>query len=585
MIRWRFFITRVLIVIAVLALLRWSLGPIAHYASVRALQAAVGSRVDIAQTDVGFFPPRLRFAELQIGDPRQGKQNVNAFSAQSLDFVIDGNALLHRRFVASHGTISGIRIGGHRDQSGHLAPTIAPEPAGPSMITKMLGGLGEQSLKQLKSVSDSLETVKRSDQIRRRWKAQYADLASRAKELEDEIRTVRDEARGIDNPLRDLPRLQKTIQRAEAIHAEALAIRRQMDSLPQQIQSDRIALEEARQIDLDRINQYLPAPVEQPEKIGPDLLKEIVQTQIQSVRDYLDSAREIADWTIAAPDGEDRVRGEDVRLIATQPPPSLLVKRCQLDGIMSVNNDAYTMTGILENLTPETHRLTDPLRARLRLEGPRVVRVDYKRHYNDDQQPLPRDVLTVHWPNLKVAPKQVGNPADVQLAIEGGKLDLYVQIEAVGDQMRGQLVSRQSNTKLRLEMDPQYAKLAAVESIQETLSGIDKVEVQANFSGTWRDLEMQMATNLTNVLSRGVSDAMQTQLAASRQQLSDTIDREHRQQLETLQSWLGEQHANTRDLLARADTEIDSLKTKLTSELPGASVYVGKLRSAFKELQ
>lgn len=586
MIRWRFVIKRVLIVIAVLALLRWSLGPLAQFASVWTLENTAGARVDIAQTRVGFFPPRLQYVDVQIGDAREGKEHVNAFAAQTIDLSLDGNALLHRRFVASDGRISGIRIGGQRSTSGHLEKSPEPDSPsdGPSLIGQLLGGLGDSTVEGLQSVGNSLETVKRSDQIRRRWKQEYAALEDRAKALEVEVRTIRDEAKGIDNPLRDLPRLQATIARAEAVRKELIAIRQKLDSLPAQVQADWVALDEAKRMDLQRVREFIPASVDQPERMGPELLKQIVQSQIQGVRDYMDSAREIADWTVASPKGVERPRGDDIRLVKAEPLPSVMIRRCQLDGMMSVNDDAYTITGILENLTPQTERLDEPFRARLRLEGPRTVRVDFKRHY-DDQGGKPRDVLIAHWPNLQLDRTQFGKPSEAQLQIDGGKLDLYVQIEAIGNQMRGQLVSRQGDTHVRLETADKYARLAAIQSLQNSLAAIDHVEVQANFAGTWSDLNMSLATNLTDALSRGLTNAMADQVAASRQQLETKIEAEHREQMRTLQTWLGEQHAEARDVLAQADTQIDSLKAKLASELPAASAYLGKLGSTLRNMR
>ncbi len=586
MIRWRFVIKRILIVIAILALLRWSLGPLAQFASIWTLESTAGARVDIAHTRVGFFPPRLQYIDVQIGDARKGKEMVNAFAADSVDLTLDGNALLHRRFVASDGRISGIRIGGQRTTSGHLEKSPEPDSPsdGPSLIGQLLGELGGSAVEGLQSVGNSLETVQRSDAIRRRWKQDYAALEDRAKALEVEVRRIRDEAKGIDNPLRDLPKLQATIARAEAVRKELISIRQKLDSLPAQVQADWVALDEAKRMDLQRVREFIPASVEQPERMGPALLKQIVQAQVQGVRDYLDSAREIADWTVASPNLAERTRGDEIRLVNTPPQPSVLIQRCQLDGLMSINDDAYTIMGILENLTHQTDRLDEPFRARLRLEGPRTVRVDFKRHY-DAQGGKPRDVLIAHWPNLQLDRTQLGKPSEAQLAIEGGKLDLYVQIEAIGNQMRGQLVSRQADTQVRLETADKYARLAAIQSLQNSLAAIDHVEVQANFAGTWSDLDMSLATNLTAALSRGLTNALTDQVAASRQQLESKIEAEHREQMRTLQAWLSEQHAEARDVLAQADTQIDTLKAKLASELPAASTYLGKLGSTLRELR
>ena len=62
MIRWRFVLTRLLIVVAFLALLRWGMGPVAQYVTVRSLETATGSKVDIKDTQVGLFPPSIHFS-------------------------------------------------------------------------------------------------------------------------------------------------------------------------------------------------------------------------------------------------------------------------------------------------------------------------------------------------------------------------------------------------------------------------------------------------------------------------------------------------------------------------------------------
>ncbi|QDS95203.1 hypothetical protein FF011L_39960 [Roseimaritima multifibrata] len=585
MIRWRFLIPRILIVVVVIALLRWSIGPIVQYASVQALEASVGARVDIASTTVGLFPPRLEYAGLQIGDPREGKSHTNAFQADLVSFELDGNALLKRRWVARSGRISGLKIGEGRDSSGHLeVPEVIEEPAGPSMLGQWLGGFTDQAVDGLESFGKDLETYQRSEEIRQRWEAEYASLKMRAESLEVEVRAIRDEAKGIDNPLRDLPRLQATIARAEAVRKELIAIRSKLDSLPQQVQVDWLAMEQAKQNDLNRVKEFVPQDFRDTDKIGPDLFKGIVQGQIDRVRSHLDTAREIAGWTITEPIDVERTRGDDIRLVAGPLPPSLLVQQCQIDGDLSINNEVYTMTGILENLTPQTERLTEPLRARMRLEGPRVVRVDFQRYF-DEKRPKPRDVLTIHWPNLEVRPHHIGNSDDAQLAIRGGDLDLYVQIEAIGDEMHGKLISRQADTHLALETSAKISELAAVQSLQSRLSSIDRLEVQAEFSGTWSDLDMSLSTNLTGVLSEGMKEAFNVQIADAKQKLNTRIQVEHQQQMAKLQDLLGKQHMATRDILAKADLQIDELKSKLVSELPSASTYLGTLESKLRGLR
>ena len=51
-----------------------------------------GFQVDIKETRVGLFPPRIHFSEVQVADPRDDKEMRDAFRADSIDLVMDGNA-------------------------------------------------------------------------------------------------------------------------------------------------------------------------------------------------------------------------------------------------------------------------------------------------------------------------------------------------------------------------------------------------------------------------------------------------------------------------------------------------------------
>lgn len=584
MIRWRFFVTRVLILLAILMLARWSMGPLIRYASIKTLETSVGAKANIAQVRVGFFPPRVQFVDVQVANPRAGKEMVNAFSAETIDLVIDGDELLKRRLVARDGRVSGIRIGSRRSTSGHIVRPPAPASKGPSFVSQILKTVSDSAEKQ-DAFTDNLELLQRSREIRNRWENDYADLSQRAKRLEKEIRQVRDDAKSIDNPLRDLPRLQATIRRAEAVAQESIAIRRSMDELPARIHSDWATLEQAKQNDVQRLKEYLPANVEGFNDLGPDLVRAMVRQQIDRVQGYLDSGRQIAEWTVIAPETE-RFRGEDVALNRSPLPPGLLLRRSEINGFLSVDGESFTMTGILENVTPHAQRLQEPMRARLRLEGPRVARVEFKRFYDEqvDGQPV-RDQVTVHWPSLSMPRTQLGQSNDALLAIDGGKLELYVQVETVGEKISGRLVSKQVNTKIDLQFAPEATRLAMTRSLQKSLAEIDRIDINARFAGTWGDLDLSMATSLSDALADSVRRATEAQVDETKALLAAKIDSVHREQMQELQVWLNGQHGKASDLLAKTSEEIDALRNKMVAELPTTGAAAGRVGSLLKGLR
>src|SRR6056297_1682499 len=146
MIRWRFILTRCTVVIAVLVLLRWGLGPVASFVTVRGIQLATGAKVEMASTRVGLFPPRVQYTDVRIADPRDGKQLRDALRADSIELVIDGNALLHRRWVAHSGRISGLQIGSKREVSGHFEQVeeIQSPSDTPSVLSQWIRGQRDQ---------------------------------------------------------------------------------------------------------------------------------------------------------------------------------------------------------------------------------------------------------------------------------------------------------------------------------------------------------------------------------------------------------------------------------------------------------
>ena len=583
MIRWRFVITRLVIVIAVIVLLGWGLGPFAKYVTVLTLESITGAKVEIAATSVPLVPPsiRIHYQGLAIADPRAGREMRDWLRADRIDFAIDGDALLHRRWVVDQGRISGLQIGGRREASGHYEAQTDSEPTSasdsPSMLSRLLSSAADAAGDQADAIISESETVRRSKEIRQQWEQEYESLVVRARKLETQIRTVRDEARGIENPLRDWPILEKTLAQARQARSDLMNVREAIDSLPNRLQADLARLDEAKQIDLEKIDQYVPGDLAQSSDFGIDVLTQAVRDQIQQVRGYLDSGRDLAGYTVVAPEAA-RERGVDYDLEAVQR-PQLMIRHCQIDGLLRSGGDDYTMTGIIANLTPTPALLAQPTRLRLRLEGPEILRVEFIR---DRRRGADVDMLTLHWPQTEAKSLRLGNPHDAGIAIEGGQRELWVQVQSQGEQLKGRLVSKQTGVAMTLSLDPKYARTPAAQSLQSSLATVDRIEIDANFDGTWSDLDLNLNTNLGQIFRRATQAAIDGQIHASRQLLAARIQQVHLEQSLELRQWLGSQQTEARSLLASADKSIEEMSQKVMNEMGNADAYMGKLRSAIR---
>lgn len=577
MIRWRYVITRLIVIVVVLMLLRWGLGPVASFMTTRSLQTITGAKVEIAQASVGLFPPRVHYDDLRIADPRSEKELRNAFHADSIDLVIDGDALLRRRWVVSEGRMTGIQIGSERSSSGHLpAEPISPSDGTPSFLSALIGTATDAMTDKAEQAVGDLETVRRSQQIRSKWEAQYADLSERSKRLEKQIRSIRDGIRGVKNPYRDWPELDRMVGQANQARQELAVVRATIDTLPEQLQADLASLQKAKRIDLEKVDQYVPGDLESSENFGIDLISDAVRQQVARIKGYLDSGRTLADYTVVAPSSE---RGRGVNYsFDSKPITSLLIRQCEVGGLMRADGKVYAMTGIVENMTPDPEYLEEPTRARLRLEGPETVRVEFVR---DRRNGADIDMVTLHWPEMDASSLRLGG-GDAQLSIDGGQRELWVQIESKGDQISGRLVSKQTGVAMDLSTDSSVSQNVAVTSFKESLSTVDRIEIDAQFAGTWRDLDFSLQCNLDQILQRASRQALEGQVEDVKAKLAAKIEKTHYDQSLALQQWLGTQQSQARSLLAVADESIQELNQKVLDEVGNADTYLGRLRGAIR---
>ena len=133
-----------------------------------------------------------------------------------------------------------------------------------------------------------------------------------------------------------------------------------------------------------------------------------------------------------------------------------------------------------------------------------------------------------------------------------------------------------------VSIDPKYASTPAAQSLQSSLATVDRIEIDANFDGTWGDLDLNLNTNLGQIFRRATQQAIDGQIRATREQLAARVQRVHLEQSLELRQWLGSQQSEARSLLASADKSIEEMSQKVMNEMGDADAYLGKLRSAIR---
>jgi uncharacterized protein (TIGR03545 family) len=276
---------------------------------------------------------------------------------------------------------------------------------------------------------------------------------------------------------------------------------------------------------------------------------------------------------VVAPEQE-RGRGVVIDLLGDQRQPDILIRRCRVQGMMRADGNAYNVTGVVENLTPTPSLLVQPLHAQLQLDGPELVRLDYvrdRRGHNDI------DRLTLHWPQSRASELTLGDDQHARVAVRGGNREVWVQMRSEADRVEGRFVSKQTGVQLSLQVDSKFAELPATVALRESLAAVDSVTIDAGFQGTWRQMSMDVNTNLGHLLRDAVEQAVAKQVDASKQQLARQVQQAYQDEQAELRRWFQQKQLDTQSLTAKADELLEDLGRELIDGVESSDVTIGRI--------
>ena len=583
MIRWRFITTRLIVVVALLWVLTLALGPIAKIVTVQGVERSLGSRIEIGSAAVGLTPPRVIYRDVALADPRGGKAMRNAFTADSIELEIDGTELLHRRWVVRRGRVDGLVVGGRRDASGHLdePESAGDEPTdddGPSMLVRLMGGAGDAITAEARTRLDALQTPKEGRRIADDWERRYKETIARGETLRRQLESGLESVKGIDNPLRDWRQLQHALADGQATRQSMAELTADLRQASAWAEADREALRNAKRADLEAIDGFVPGDLSDAESVGIDLIAAGVKKQIADIRRLLDGTRQVADYTVLAPEDHDRHRGRWYDF-DPRPHPELLIRQCGVSGLFRHGGEVFQMDGTVENLTPTPERLRRPTSVRLRLDGPQVIRAHY---VADRRDATPTDRLVLHWPSMPADDITLGGDGSTGLAVTGGNQELWVSVVNRDGAIEGHLRSRRDDVAMTLRAGGDVADTAAAKSLADSLASIRRIDIDARFGGRWTDLDMDLSTNLGDAFKGAIRDAASEQLVASRQAMSAEVEKAYLEQtlkLNELQQRFADEIAK---LETKADDALAAIKSKVINEVDDADAYIGRLQGLLR---
>ncbi|BBO31390.1 TIGR03545 family protein [Lacipirellula parvula] len=564
--RWKYIAPRLAIATAVVLAVRYGLDPALRWGIVVSGEAAVGAKVEVVDLTTSLRDGTLTVDGVAVANPSKPMRNLLESSQVRLE--IDGAQLLRKRVVVHNGRIDGIKFDGERTTSGALE--ILPEtPAEPSALDPVFtaaqetaaGWFDDLTGRMEQDLLGSLATPQVVEELKRRWPEQYQALRKRADDLRAKAKQIETAFRDAKkNPLRGMQQVEELRKQLTQTQAELQATLAEIKALPDQAKADRLALDAARKQDQAFIKEHLKLSGIDPDELNRYLLGETASGYLEQTTWWIEQVRKfIPKNRVAAPT---RSRGTNV-VFAGRRQPKMLLERIELAGEARLDGQPLAFTGLLSDVASEPELHERPLQLAIHssgaVDGVLLVELDRRGE-------MAHDSIKIDVPQLNLAHRTLGRADKLAVTVAPGAASLKADVRLDGDELIGTIELKQSSTLAAQTPALRDDRIAAV--IQESLSGVDRLEAKIELAGTLKRPSIRIESNVGPQLAAGVSGAVKKYLTDRKDRIMAKVQGEVDEQLAKLQA---ERDKAQQELMA-ALGENQQMVTQLASVMGGGEV-------------
>ena len=565
--RWGYVLPRLAVGIIVVLAFRFGLDPAIRMTLVTVGEASIGAKVEVADVRTSLRGGEIVLTGLAAANPQKPMRNL--VESSQIRLHVDGAQLLRKRVVIHDGEILGLTFDSPRTVSGEL-PAASTEPAAPSAFDPAIAVAQESAVgwfndlagRMEQDLMGSLATPQVLDELERRWPEQYqglkkrsADLQVKAKEIEATFREAK------KNPLRNMQQIDQLRQQLATTEAELRTTLAEIKQLPEQAKADRKAVDVARKQDQQFLLEHLKLSGIDPDELNQYLLGETAHGYLEQSSWWIDQAKKmIPKNRIAAPE---RIRGTNVRY-GGQRLPAMLIERVTLAGEARLDGQLMTFKGLLTDVASEPELHERPTRLCLTSQGAvdGVLTVELDRRGD-----VAHDSFVVDVPKLNLAHRTLGRADKLAVTVTPGDASLKADIRLDGDKLTGTVELSQSSTLAASTPMLRDDRIAAV--IQESLTGVDRLEAKIELTGTLKRPSFKIQSNVGPQLAAGVTGASKKYLTERKDRLMAKVQGRVDEQLAKLQAQRDQAQQELTAALGENQQLVSQLASLMGGQLPG----------------
>ena len=485
----------------------------------------VGAKVELEKADLSLFPVGLTLFGLQITDPDEPMKN--AVEIGRISGTVDSLQLLRRKVIVNEMSVEGVRLGTQRIRSGAISKKTekggkdekkGSVPGFPMMkmpdIQDILGKENLQTVQLVQSIGRDIESGKEL------WTKNIAGLPGKEKidgyrKRIEALKGVKGSKNigdigGILGAAGDAQTLYKDIEKdLELLQKSRKGLNTTLANFKEQIAK----IEKAPQEDIRRLSEKYGFSAYGLANMSRFFIEPGITAWVDRglywkarLEPLVERAgRKKGNVEVVKPL---RAKGSDVRFKEKEPLPDLLIRVAKV----SVQLPMGDFSGVVKNITPDQDILGQPLLFAFsgeKLSGVRSVRLDGA--VNRVSPGSPEDSINLRLEGYKIQAKSISRDSSLPLTLEKGDADLELRAALSKGFIDATVAVKLQG--VRFSAGGADAQSGIGKAVSSALSGVSTVGIKARITGPADNYQMQISSNLDDILKNAVGSIIKDQVA------------------------------------------------------------------------
>ena len=567
-------------------------------------QLANGAEVNVGRLHTSVLQASVVLGDVEVTNPEQPERNRLQIGEMRFHMLWD--ALLRGKVAIDEAAIEDVQIDTPRKSPGRVLP-VEPAKEGESATDNMLAQMknefsgnvvgdlaavaaGANPAEQLKVVGSELKSSayldglqKSLDETEQQWKTRLDALPSGK-----DFTALRGRLSGVQlKDFKDIGQVQASLKELQDIRNEFDAMSKPVGAAGSALTGDMgtlrgsfADLEKLAREDVRGLQSRMHLPSLDAATLSRALFGMDVLGKVQQARGYMDQARRYMPTKKeqqkpkVAP--ETRSKGRDYVFGTPKGYPSFWLRKALITspatggrgGISGEILDVSTNPPLTGRPMVATLRGNFPQRAISGVKAELVI---------DHTKNEPLESLKLEVGRYAVAGRSLVNSQSLALDIANAQAATSFSAALRGEKVDMRLGNRLSGVAFETRAQSAVVR----EMMAASLGGLSRVNMDAQVSGNWNDLNWKLSTNLADALASGMRRYLQGKMDEAKARIENLVNGQIGEQKKRLTARQAELESRLKSALAERQAQVD----KLRSELDSARNELDKRKNAAVDTQ